>query len=721
MKLKPDICQLQEVVVVGYGVQRVREITGAVAVISSTGPTDIPAEKIEDQNSLAQNESEEQLYNELLNLNSIRKNFSDVAIWEPGLFTDKNGESSFSVTFPDDITRWDAIVYAMNSKLQTGTERTSIRSFKPLMAELHTTQFITAGDSAVFVGKTLNYTSDSLIEGKIKIKSGDNDEFKIVRFGQYRTDLIPVTPLNSDSMTVSYTFTRNDGYFDGEERKVPVIMQGTDHEEGSLTILKNGDSQAVKAAEGETRIVEITDNQLEIYKAEVFTLFNYRYYCNEQLASRLIGLINLKYFNRFEQKKFRHEDEIRRIINRLLLNQNNEFLWSWWDISENSSYWISAHILRALKFAADAGYPVNLNVQNLSEKASFKFEFLKNISAGDIDLLNALAIWKAPLNYRKYIQMMDTLIKKEEAMYSKFYNGKGVGYSMLHEKFLLEEIRQMIIPGYKPDILRYKKQGILGEVFFSDDKPAINWMNNELETNLDAYRIIRNDSAYRELMIPMQQYFISARKNNWNTYESSNLLLTVLPDLLKEGYLKDRVAQVAVTGKENSTVTKFPYRAELKSGEELEIKKETGLPLYFMNYVVQHVTEARTGVEGLSINTFFENNSNRLESGKPVELIVEVEVKKDAPVEHVMIEVPIPAGCSYESKNQPYSTQETHREYFKEKTVIFCETLSPGIHTYTIHLMPRYTGSYYVNPAKVSLMYVPVVNANTDMKKVKIY
>ncbi|HLO60157.1 MAG TPA: carboxypeptidase-like regulatory domain-containing protein [Bacteroidales bacterium] len=719
MKLKPDVCALQEVVVVGYGVQRKREVTGAISIIS---PGNIPIDKIEDLN-LSQNdkESEKKLYNELLNLNSIRNNFSDVAIWEPGLFTDKNGESKFPVTFPDDITRWDAIVYAMNSRLQTGTERKSIRSFKPLMAELHTPQFLTAGDTAIFIGKTLNYTSDTLIEGKIKIQSGDIDEFKMVRFGQYRTDLIPVTPLSPDSMTVLYTFTRNDGYFDGEERKVPVIMQGADHEEGSLTILKNGDRQAVKAAEGETRIVEITDNQLEIYKAEVLTLFNYRYYCNEQLASRLVGLINLKYFNRFEEKKFRHDDEIRLIINRLLRNQNSQFLWSWWDISENSSYWISAHILRALKFASDAGYPVNLNVQNLAEKASFKFDFLKDISSGDIDLLHALATWKAPLNYRKYITVMDSLIGKQEVKYSMIYNGRGIGYSMLHEKLLLEEIRQMVIPGYKPDILRYKKQGILGEVYFSDGRPAYNWMNSELETNLDAYRIIRNDSAYRNLISPMQQYFISARKNSWNTYESSNLLLTVLPDLLAEGYSKDRVAQITVTGKENSIVTKFPYRAELKSGEELQIKKEKGLPLYCMNYTVQRVTEARTGVEGLTINTYFDDNKYRLEAGKPVELFVEVVVMKDAPVEHVMIEVPVPAGCSYESKDQPYNSQETHREYFKEKTVIFCESLSPGMHAYTIRLLPKYTGSYFVNPAKVSLMYVPVVNANTDMKKAVIY
>jgi uncharacterized protein YfaS (alpha-2-macroglobulin family) len=52
--------------------------------------------------------------------------------------------------------------------------------------------------------------------------------------------------------------------------------------------------------------------------------------------------------------------------------------------------------------------------------------------------------------------------------------------------------------------------------------------------------------------------------------------------------------------------------------------------------------------------------------------------------------------------------------------VIFCDILSPGRHTFVIHLLPRFTGKYKVNPAQVSLMYLPVVNANTDMKEVKV-
>jgi len=108
-----------------------------------------------------------------------------------------------------------------------------------------------------------------------------------------------------------------------------------------------------------------------------------------------------------------------------------------------------------------------------------------------------------------------------------------------------------------------------------------------------------------------------------------------------------------------------------------------------------------------------------LEAGKPVALTVEVEVKKEA-FEYVMIEVPIPGACSYADKRQLNSLIETHREYFKDRTVIFCEHMKTEKYSFVIYLLPRFTGKYQMNPAQVSLMYVPVVNANTDMKLVKV-
>jgi uncharacterized protein YfaS (alpha-2-macroglobulin family) len=222
-------------------------------------------------------------------------------------------------------------------------------------------------------------------------------------------------------------------------------------------------------------------------------------------------------------------------------------------------------------------------------------------------------------------------------------------------------------------------------------------------------------------MMPMQMYFLGERnKGGWNTYHSSTILTSILPDLIADGASRKQEAAITLTGKVNSTIDKFPYRLDLLPQEELHIRKESGLPVYFMQYKKERVIKAKTGVEGFDIKTTLGDSQSAIEAGKPVSLTVDVNVKKEANLEYVMIEVPIPGACSYAEKTQNNNRIETHREYFKDRTVIFCENMKAGKYTFVIQLLPRFTGKYIINPAQVSLMYVPVVNASTDMKSVRV-
>jgi uncharacterized protein YfaS (alpha-2-macroglobulin family) len=271
------------------------------------------------------------------------------------------------------------------------------------------------------------------------------------------------------------------------------------------------------------------------------------------------------------------------------------------------------------------------------------------------------------------------------------------------------------IPYERDSLLQYKREGMLEEVHFTDGSSQY-WYHNDLTANTVAYRIVKREPVLKELVIPMQLYFLKERReNSWNTYHSSNVLMSVLPDLLQAGATSGQIAKVGLSGRVNQEVTEFPYQIKLAPGEELRIEKLSGVPLYFMQYNMERVTVAKTGVDGFTIKTFLEDKKSALQAGQPVNLMVEVSVKRDTSMEYVMIEVPIPGSCSYSDKRQD-RIKETHREYFKERTVIFCENLKAGTHTFTVSLLPRFTGKFVLNPAQASLMYVPVVNANTDLK-----
>lgn len=718
--MEPDVQALQEVVVVGYGVQSKSSFTAAVALqgrvagvttsrMTSDDDDEAPTPQPDEIRKAEQN-----LYQELLTLKSIRSNFSDVGFWEPRLWTDRHGRSSFTVAFPDDLTRWDAVIYAMNRRLQTGTARKSIKSFKPLMAALEVPRFLVVGDTTNITGKVLNHTSDKTIEGTTQW-AGSAMRDSAATFESYHKETISVVPASTDTITMRYSFTRNDGYFDGEERKIPVIPLGTLRADGTLSILENGNEVHVQAKKGETVTVEIVDSQLEFYAQEARYLINYRYDCNEQLASKLIGLVNYKRLMQYQGKPFRYDKDVNRIISRLLKNQNSEFLWSWWDVSPNTSHWMSAHILRALKFAKDAGYSVNLNIENVTRKATYKYEFLKSISFSDVQLMHALALWGADVDYRRYLKILDAHVRHYDSTVradEKRYRYKGS--STLNEKLMLLEIRQLTnLPWHRDSLLQYKKETILNEVYFSDDRRSRYWYSGALSSNAIAYRIVARDSALQNLRLPMQMYFLSSRgKGSWNTYESSTVLMSILPDIMALGASEKVPARVTVSGKQNIDITTFPYRLELSEGEALTMRKESGLPLYCMQYVEERVTTAKAGTDGFTISTAFDQE--KLKAGIPTVLTASVVVKRDTDLEHVMIEIPIPAGCSYADKRQRWNGIETHREYFKDKTVIFCQRMTPGTYIFQVHLLPRFTGSYHVNPAQISLMYFPVINANVD-------
>jgi uncharacterized protein YfaS (alpha-2-macroglobulin family) len=360
-------------------------------------------------------------------------------------------------------------------------------------------------------------------------------------------------------------------------------------------------------------------------------------------------------------------------------------------------------------------------MENIARKATYKYEFLNEISLSDVQIIHALATWNARLDYAKYVRILDNKIQHYDSTGHAQKNRYGYPYySFLYEKILLLEVRQLQkLPFVRDSLMRYKQQTVLNEVYFSDGLPVRYWHSGDLSVNSTAYRIIQRDSSLKDLSTPMQMYFISLRrKGAWNTYEASNVLMSILPDLIAQGSTQKLPASISLRGKVNETIQKFPYKMELSDEQDLLIRKESGMPLYCMQYIDERVTKAQAGTDAFTIKTEF--NEKSLKAGKPVTLKATVEIKRDASLDHVMIEIPIPAGCSYADKRQFDHPIETHREYFKDRTIIFCENMKTGTYVFQVQLLPRFTGKYHVNPAQVSLMYFPVINVNTDMKKVKI-
>eukprot|EP01136_Pigoraptor_vietnamica_P024983 Opistho-1_new@78486 len=266
-------------------------------------------------------------------------------------------------------------------------------------------------------------------------------------------------------------------------------------------------------------------------------------------------------------------------------------------------------------------------------------------------------------------------------------------------------------------LLKLSKSTMFGGVYWGEEK--YRFWDNSIQNTLLVYQILKANGGYAKTLNQIQLYFLEQRKDGqWrNTYESALILETILPEMLKND-LNNSPATLTIN---NKTISQFPYQQEIENTADLTIAKTGQMPIYFTAYQQYQNPSPQKVNKDFEVNTtFIEGNKaiSQLTAGKMVTLKVKVNVRADA--DYVMIEVPIPAGCSYEDKKQSLYGVETHREYFKEKTAIFCTKLKQGEYVFEIDLMPRYTGAYVMNPAKAEMMYFPVFYGREGMKKVKI-
>jgi TonB-dependent SusC/RagA subfamily outer membrane receptor len=663
---------------------------------------------------------------------SLRSNFSDYAFWKPNLRTNSEGKASFKVKFPDDITKWETFVLGVNGNRQTGQAQGEIKSFKPLMAQLAVPRFLLAGDSAFAIGKTLNYSADSV---EVKQTFAVNDKTiwqKNIQLERSVIDTLLLTTSTTDSLSVKYTMekvaTNGKGYLDGELRKIPVFPVGFQRAVGDFFTLDVDTSFTIQP-ETKTKklIIRAETNQLDIALAEVARLRKYKYYCNEQLASKLKGLLVeqkiAKFLGKEEDKKYNRRKEIEKILEKLEKRQKTDGTWGWWENS-SSSYWISSHVTEAFLQAEIAGFPTKMNKQRLINSLVWQLE--NRSGYNKLHKLHILEMLDAKVDYKKHLAGLDT-----------------TETSML-QKYQILELKQKLKLPYQTDSLKAQmKNTLFGNLYWSEKRKDSRYYyhvyENPILTTLQAYKVLRNDSVDSRTLTKIRQYFMENRTNGYwrNTYESAQILEIIVPDWLTKGEsMKDlEKAKISLKGMLSEDIYQFPYQIELDLDslkqtnnskiQPLEITKTGDFPVYFTAYEQIWETETdTTNSEYFVVNSYFgsspssQSNQNlKLEAGEKITLTAKVVVKKKA--DYVMVEIPIPASCSYASKKKG-SYLEAHREYARNKVSIFCETLKAGIYQFKVELLPRYSGSYTLNPATAEQMYFPVFYGNEKLKRVSV-
>jgi TonB-dependent SusC/RagA subfamily outer membrane receptor len=644
---------------------------------------------------------------------TMRTDFSDYAFWQPKLMTDETGTARFTVKFPDDITNWNTKVIAMNGNKQVGSYQTNIKSFKTLSANFVAPLFALKGDTINVIGKLLNYSSQDESVLRTFKYNGTDLLNSSVKFKNSKIDTVSIVAQASnsgnatDSLNFEYTLKQDNGYFDGEIRKIPLLVTGVLETKGYFNALTQDTSINHNFTPEYGKVtVRAESSVFPVLLEEFDRISNYEYLCNEQLASKLKALLLEKEVRIFLGETFKKEKRIKELLKLLQNNKRSDETWGWWQNSKEE-LWISLHVVEAMLLAEKQGYQIQL------DKVKLKARLLNQlVSRQDYDQIHALKTLLL-LNDKQYVKDLITSLEQND-------NGvvtKTRAEKSMYEKLSLLRLKQQA--GMAVDLKwlsKQQKETMFGNIYWGE---TVNrFWDNSIQNTLLAYQLLKADGNHQAELSKIQQYFFEQKMDGqWhNTYESSLILEAIVPDLLKGG----KKPQPAVLMVNNENITKFPYQKIIDAGN-LTLKKSGDAPVYFTAFQ-QFLNPNPVKVsKDFTVRTWFDQKGSPvkiLKAGTTTVLNVEVEVRADA--DYVMIEVPIPAGCSYENKLSSFFGVETHREYFKNKTSIFCTKLKQGKYTFSINLMPRYSGRYTLNPAKAEMMYFPVFFGREQLKRIAI-
>lgn len=646
----------------------------------------------------------------------IRSNFNEVAYWQPDLVTDKDGKITFTVTYPDDLTRWNEFFIAIKGR-QRGMKQTSVVTRKDVVAQLSTPRFAIEGDSVNFIGRAINYSDNDNISctRSYSIDGQASTFLPNIKLNPSVTDLLPVNISTADSVSVLYSI--NHGITtDGELRSIPVYKKGLEGIFSQFDILSDNSTITVNPLpdKGEMTIYFMSD-MLSVLMDEITRGKKANYNTNDLLASNLLSLLAEKQIREYRGEKFKSDYEVRQLINRLETNRLASGLWSWQGSNGAASTWVSAHVFTALKRAQSLGYSVDM----VGNKPML-IQYLVQYSSTARDKKNVseqLTLTEIMLNMGYTNESRNSLADIDK---TKLRHNDLLQYQLLSSQIdgnadltSMDSLRRKDMLGgeyyaFKRAIMPLAKIYYPTEFF-------------DLQTTMLAYRlwIDAPESQEREQRLKaMEQWILRQRRGGrWaNEYMSSQIVYLLLPRFIatKGTYAKSEV-KITQNG-EVISIDTFPKTIKLSPEKgAITIEKRGTEDIYVSaTQTWWNCTPERKSGDFI-IDTKWQNPT--LVRGETAKLIVTVTADKEA--EYVVVSIPVPSGCSYNDR-QPRSFTEIHREEYRNKVNIYCERMSAGTHTFEIDLTPRFNGRYTINPAQVKMIYFPVFNANNEMKQVEI-
>jgi uncharacterized protein YfaS (alpha-2-macroglobulin family) len=307
----------------------------------------------------------------------VRKDFRDVAAWQPTLITNAQGLAKTTIKLPDNLTTWRATVRGINQQTDVGSAISTVVSTQDLIVRLALPRFFTQHDQGQLTAIVHNYTEQPQkvaltlnTTGQFETKQALVQHLTVKPDGAERYGW-PVDVVNPGEAVIDIKAV-GDTAGDAMELKVPVRPLAIEISEAKAGLLK-GDAESITLP---FKIPASTDPKLAQLLVSVAassigpvlgsfdSLIDYPYGCTEQTMSRLIPSVIAFELSRklqvpisaAQRKKF---DEVAtKSLGKLKDYHNGDGGWGWWQYADSDAY-LTAYVMEGLHLLENSGYGFN--------------------------------------------------------------------------------------------------------------------------------------------------------------------------------------------------------------------------------------------------------------------------------------------------------------------------------------------------------------------------
>jgi hypothetical protein len=625
----------------------------------------------------------------LSGLIEIRGEFVDTPYWNGSLETDTNGEATFDVRLPDNLTTWRlnarGVTLAADGNMLVGQETFDLLSTRPLIVRPVTPRFFVVGDEVVLSAVVNNNTESeqqvvvTLEQSGFTLNSESSQVVTVAADGRARVSWDVVV---NDVQQVNAVFTADAGNFtDGsispvsmdDEGNLPVYRYEVPETVGTAGTLTTAESRVESivlprrfdVTQGE--LVVSVDKSLAVTTLDGLDyLANYPHQCIEQTVSRFLpNIITYRALNQLGVADATLEDNLQNAvgtgIQKLLAEQKSSGGWGWF-VGDDGDPLTTAYALIGLYEAQQQGYDPSQQVISRAQ------DFVQNN-------LQSLTVDSETWRLNRQAFMLYALARTgapDVARTSNLYELRdGLGrYAKAYLALTLHAIDETDLPRINTlidDILSDAIVNAAGIHWEEDRRDFRNW-NTDLRTTaivLEALVMLRPES---DLIPNVVRYLMVQRTADaWETTQETAWSVMALTDwMLASGELNpDYSYTVTLNNETLTTGTAVPDSVRESETLRLEVSEllqdeanqlvfnRTGSDdgsLYYTAYLEAYlpVTEVEPLDRGITIQRRYTRPGSdtpitEARAGEVVEVHLTIVAPSD--LNYVVVEDPLPAGA----------------------------------------------------------------------------